>query len=79
MMNKTDFHTHKTTLVNVTVAQAVIDWKYQSFSFVTRYRPMEISSTTPVNQVKMLDLAINDTDTKGLFGFWAEEPFLYDP
>ena len=30
-----------------------------------------------MNYVKMLDLDLNSTTEKGLFGFWAEEPFVF--
>jgi hypothetical protein len=65
--------------INQTVDQKVIDWKTQSFSFVTRYRSMNINQSMPVNNVTMLQLNVTDVDTNGLFGFWAEEPFYFMP
>jgi hypothetical protein len=40
---------------------------------------MAINSSMPVNMVQRIELNVTDTDEKGLFGFWAEEPFVYNP
>lgn len=40
---------------------------------------MAINSSMPVNMVHNIELNVNDTDTNGLFGFWAEEPKYYIP
>lgn len=63
--------------INQTVDQKVIDWKTNAFTFVTRYRSMNINQSMPVNNVTMLQLNITDVDKNGLFGFWAEEPFYF--
>ena len=38
---------------------------------------MPILSSAPEHFVHMIRINNTDGDTKGLLGFWAEEPFFY--
>ena len=66
-----NFITNTTETKNITVDQTVLDWKYNYFAFIPRYRPLTINSSATENYVHFIRFNPPADPDAGLLGFWA--------